>query len=281
MRITELGGHSGCQVLLSESENGDVYVRKVAGETEYNERLIRQAEKQKLFENNVIHAPKVLRSGYTDEGCFYFDMEYIHGITMSEFMKTVEVGKIRGLVERITHNLVKLDSTAQVNEAIFQEKIMRLREDVSPWKDPTLELGLKRLEAHSWSKFSNTPCHGDLTLENIIVKGDQLYLIDFLDSFYDSWILDMGTLLQDVQMLWAYRNQSQIEINTLIRLIVFRDILLDEMKQIAGIEYITEMYYALLLKLIRVYPYTVDAKTRDFLDEKINFVMKLIDEVDP
>ena len=87
--------------------------------------------------------------------------------------------------------------------------------------------------------------------------------------------MDIGTLMQDVQTLWSYRHQNNININTLIRLIVFRDILMDTVKEMAADKYV-EVYYALLLKLIRIYPYTKDEKTYCFLNEKTKSVINII-----
>ena len=39
-----------------------------------------------------------------------------------------------------------------------------------------------------------------------------------------------------------------------------------------------EVYYALLLKLIRIYPYTKDEKTYMFLNQKTQSVMNIIME---
>ena len=135
-----------------------------------------------------------------------------------------------------------------------------------------IEHSLDLLEAHDWSKLTPSQCHGDMTLENIIVKNDQLYFIDFLDSFYDSWFLDIGTLLQDVQVMWSYRFQRNVSMNTVLRLIVFRDLLLDEIKKVNP-DYVLEVYYSLLQKLIRIYPYTKDELTYRFLDEKTSLVL--------
>lgn len=279
MHATKLGGYSGCKVLLLESENGNIFVRKISSEIGYNKRLIAQSEKQEKYQNDEIQVPQILDKGMTDDGLFYFDMEYIRGSTLAEFMKIVEVNKIRALAETLTHSVVRFEKNDQSDEEIFQKKIKGLADELSKWGSNSLEKGLDMLEHHDWSKFSWSPCHGDLTLDNIIVKGDRLYLIDFLDSFYESWLLDMGTLFQDIQTLWSYRNEEELDINTVIRLIIFRDILLDEIRRMAGTEYIIETYYALLLKLIRIFPYTLDAKTQGFLEQKIDSVIRLINEV--
>ena len=80
--VTDLGGHSGCMILLCERANNEIFVRKISSDTNYNKRLRIQAEKQSAYSNPKIHTPKVFGTGYTDDGLYYFDMEYIQGITM-------------------------------------------------------------------------------------------------------------------------------------------------------------------------------------------------------
>lgn len=276
MHITDLGGHSGCKILLCETEDNRTFVRKVSGSRDYNSRLEIQADKQRLFRSSTIKAPEVFNSGMTKEGLYYFDMEYIQGITLSEYMKTIEVGKERNLVEAIVHNVVSIKKTdGEVEETLFLRKIAALQEKLAELNNRIIDEAISMLQLHSWSRFVRTSCHGDLTLENIIVKDGQLYLIDFLDSFYDCWIMDISTLMQDVQTMWSYRYQDEVNINTLLRLVVFRDILMDEVKSVAHEDYI-EVYYALLLKLIRIYPYTKDRRTYKFLNEKTASVIDII-----
>ncbi len=279
MHITDLGGHSGCAVLLCESESNKVFVRKISKHIDYNDRLKIQAKKQTDFANNSIKTPIVLNQGETDKGLFFFDMEYISGITLAEYIKTIEIGKIRNLVQTIVCEVINphfIGKHANTQD-VFQNKISELREIINPVNGTVVDKALYMLEKHSWDKFILSGCHGDLTLENIIIKDNQIYLIDFLDSFYDCWILDIGTLLQDVQTLWSYRLEDEININTLIRLIVFRDILVDAVNEIAP-GYYFEMYYALLLKLVRIFPYTNDTKTYDFLNEKTQSVISIIEQ---
>ena len=276
MNITNLGGHSGCRILLCEEDDNKVYVRKISSDKNYNERLKIQADKQTSFNSNVVKVPRVFSTGYTQDGLYYFDMEYIQGITMAKYMQTIEIGKVRGLVESIIKDIVTVnEATSDVDESIFINKIVDLKIKLSSKDNPIIDEAIDMLINHSWSRFSKTSCHGDLTLENIIVKDGQLYLIDFLDSFYDSWIMDISTLMQDVQTLWSYRFQDEININTLIRLIVFRDILMDTVQKLSKDDVI-EVYYALLLKLIRIYPYTKDEHTYEFLNQKTSSIMNII-----
>ena len=87
--------------------------------------------------------------------------------------------------------------------------------------------------------------------------------------------MDAAALLQDVYAMWSYRGQGQ-DINTVIRLMIFRDIMTDIIAETAGTDFLSEVYYALLLKLLRIYPYTGDKQTLDFLDTKTAAVMGMI-----
>lgn len=280
MNITDLGGHSGCKILLCEKSNNEIFVRKISSDKNYNKRLIVQAEKQATYSNPNIKVPKVLQTGYTDGELFYFDMEYIQGITMAEYIKTIEIGKVRSICESIVNNIVSRDSEdANVDESIFINKIASLKEKLQLQNNPVINEAIELLNKHSWKRFRKTQCHGDLTLENIIVKDNQLYLIDFLDSFYDCWIMDISTIMQDVQTMWSYRHDEETEINTKLRLLVFRDILMDTIKKVSPKDYV-EVYYALLLKLIRIFPYTKDKETYDFLNVKTKSIINIIREIE-
>ncbi|MDC7288815.1 aminoglycoside phosphotransferase family protein [Blautia schinkii] len=280
MNRYNLGGHSGCQIFLMEDGETTAYVRKISKDREYNSRLKIQSEKQAAFCGDPIKAPKVLGEGYTEDGMYFFDMEYIQGVTLAEYMKTMEIGKVKGLVEILVSSLApKKQTLAAVEEQllatdIFRVKLSGLRKMLSNDND-VVNQALNMLEAHDWSKLSPSQCHGDMTLENIIIKNDSLFFIDFLDSFYDSWILDIGTLLQDVQVMWSYRFQKNVSMNTVLRLIVFRDLLLDKISKIDS-SYVIEIYYALLQKLIRIYPYIKDEFTNHFLNEKTSCVLQNI-----
>lgn len=285
MNSYNLGGHSGCKILLIEDDDGSVFVRKISKDKEYNGRLKVQCEKQAGFKGNFISSSRVLNSGVNENGLFYFDMEYVQGITLAEYIKTMEIGKVRSLVESLANNLVPAEQPAlsveekQAVSDIFKNKLSSLRNILSAENNDIIARSLCLLEAHDWSRLTPSHCHGDMTLENIIIKNDKIYFIDFLDSFYDSWFLDIATLLQDVQVMWSYRFQENVSMNTILRLIVFRDLLLDEIRKINP-DYILEIYYALLQKLIRIYPYTKDELTYNFLNEKTQIVLDNIDKLE-
>ncbi|MDD3141279.1 MAG: phosphotransferase [Lachnospiraceae bacterium] len=281
MNSYNLGGHSGCQIYLIEDDDGSTFVRKISKDKNYNNRLKIQSEKQAAFTSDAIETPAVLRYGYTDEELYFFDMEYIQGITLAEYIKTMEIGKVKGLVESLVSSLIPKTSSLFASEnkldvsEIFSKKLSGLRSTLSVQNNSIINQALDLLEMHDWSNLTHSQCHGDMTLENIIIKNDKFYFIDFLDSFYDSWFLDVGTLLQDIEIMWSYRFQEKVSMNTVLRLIVFRDLLIDEIKKVNS-DFVVEIYYSLLQKLVRIYPYTKDEFTYNFLNEKTNLVIATI-----
>lgn len=279
MITTELGGHSGCRILLCEPEDGNPFVRKISKDIDYNKRLINQKQKQENFKASSIKVPLVLADGYTNSGHYYFDMEYIHGNTLAEYIKSIEISKVGEVVRKIITGMSETSKDGVVEEERFTNKITELGGQLFALENDVVNKALGLLKKHDWSLFSGSYCHGDLTLENIIIRNNDVYLIDFLDSFYDCWILDMGTLLQDAQLLWSYRHEESLSINTIIRLMVFRDILIDEVKRVLGDEYI-EIYYALLLKVVRIYPYISDEETYIYLNNKTKQLVEFLENMD-
>ena len=272
MLIKDLGGHSGCKILLLE-ENNKYFVRKLSSSIAYNSRLEKQCLKQENFVGNSIKTPRVIKKGYDISGLFYYDMEYVQGITLAKYISKVDVSKIGDIVNLIIKN-IDFSINNIVDESIFKNKIIDLKNKTNVLQNKIVNNALEFLNDYNWSDFCKSSCHGDLTLENIIVKNGDLYYIDFLDSFYDSWIIDFGKLLQDTECLWSYRN-TELDTNTKLRLIIFRDILLNELNNIDK-KYIKDSYMALLLCLIRIYPYTTDEETILFLNNQVSNVLTKI-----
>jgi len=271
----DLIGHSGCKIQLHQREDGKMFVRKTSSDASYNKRLEAQCRKQARYSHPRIKTPKVYGYGYDNSGLFYFDMEYVKGVALSQYIKTIEAYRIKDFIGGLVADL--LSSNAVPNSyanSIFQEKIADLRKKTSSLGIATIDEAVEILAAYDWSAFDMANCHGDLTLENIIVKGDQVYLIDFLDSFYDSIYIDLGKMLQDVVALWSFRHDKKMSANTLIRLKVFKDLLIDQISD--DKEVLLRVYHALLLHLVRIIPYAKEEFTRKYVVEKMALTINLI-----
>lgn len=68
MNAIDLGGYSGCKILLIESEQGN-WVRKISGTVDYNPRLIKQCEKQANFQSPTVRRLRVFSKGLQKKEC--------------------------------------------------------------------------------------------------------------------------------------------------------------------------------------------------------------------
>ena len=272
--IKNLSGHSGCKVNLVDDGNG-IYVSKMSASKSYNFRLKKQCQKQHLFDNSKdVYTPKIIKCGYDDD-LFYFDMQYVKARTMAEYVRDISIMEIANYIRCLFDSLYFQNEKYSDNtQKIFSNKIQSLKYLLA--KHDLIE-AFYHLEHFDWYKIPKSPCHGDLTLENILITYDKkLYLIDFLDSFYNSWMIDIAKLLQDLELKWSFRNKT-INSNMELRLLVAKEALMEEiLKTRDGEEKLNAIYHILLLNIIRIYPYAKDKVTTDFLDKAVQQILSKI-----
>ena len=194
-------GLSGCSLELIN----DRVLRKYSPTTDYNSRLLSQADKQVVFGNRIyknIDAPKVY-----DIQQNYFDMEYIAGKSFEEFFSIASVNDVEFVVSTLFDYFDTLISTARNFDATNKvlTKIDSLKEKSSHKK--YIEFLRKYVEDNRII-VPHTFCHGDLTFANIIFHKNRLFFIDFLDCYVDTFLSDLVKLKQDLHHLWAVRNQD-------------------------------------------------------------------------
>lgn len=249
-----LRGHSGCKLKLYENENS-LIVRKSSPDLAYNVRLKDQAEKQRKFKNMLIKAPQVLSEGYDDQ-IYWFEMQYVHGQKLSEWLKKNPFEKTKNIINHIglsiTNNL-NIENKAVENSKI-KAKLLSLRTN-----EVINRLGLMNILNHKVQEL-NIPlgyCHGDLTLENIIIdKDDNIYFIDFLDSFINSPLLDVAKLYQDFYFLWSFRDDNSA-LNK-IKVAYLEKFWLNQFKIFESFR--DEINFLYILNLLRIVPYSQSAK---------------------
>ena len=184
--VTKLNGHSGCKLKLLETEGeGQLCVRKLSSCKDYNYRLKKQYIKQRLFINSSnIFTPFCCCYGYDNE-LFYFDMEYIDGDNFARYFQKITKDEIIYYIDLLIGNLINSQNTKIYrlnkidNNKIFLSKINTLKS--KNIKSDEYNKALKLLEKFDWNNIEYSICHGDLTLENIIIDNNKnIYLIDFL-----------------------------------------------------------------------------------------------------
>lgn len=282
-----LKGNSGCSV----EQQGDKVIKSASGS--YVPRLREQAIKQMCAttwadgQRNQIVGTKVLdinECTVNGEPFISVTMPFIEGDTVAEeLLKCKGISTATDLAAFIMYNFAfnKVYESLLIFQRKCDDMIKKTPELQSELDEFMREFGpqLKVLRAGY--------CHGDLTLENIIVghKPDKyikssariLHLIDFLDSFIDTPYVDIATVLQDSLCHWSYRYKELDEEQERYLKNFTHEFLINvngcnraNMKLILGF---------LLFKIYRVVPYAKDDVTKRWCEDNIRYVKDLISKV--
>jgi thiamine kinase-like enzyme len=283
--ISNLKGFSGC-ILRLYSKNGVYFVRKISKDLKYNDRLEKQMLKQKHFSehlaNDSFDSPKILDQGYEDDR-FYFDMEYVAGLNLIEYISAANVAELIEICEMIV-NLIKCMKKEQKDESfdLWQKTNNKLKEILTlPPISTNLELTnlinelIEATSALTESKIMLASfCHGDLTFENIVYDRtkNKFYLIDFLDSYIESQYMDINKIFQDVEGGWYELRRSDLNLNNLrLKMAFLEKYLKLELFQIEE-EYSKYHYLLLAVTFSRILPYA-DKNNLPFIIKKIQFFL--------
>lgn len=276
--VKSLEGNSGCRVQLYRTERS-TFVRKYSSCPEYNSRLEEQCRKQNFHNaSQRVFSPSVLAWGYED-GLFYFDMEYIRGHKLSDMVHMMKDSDVAPMIDLLFKMLHWEEKGRRSDSAmIFQTKIISL-EKKTGGKVPAEVFDI--LRKFDWSCISWTPCHGDLTLDNMIVtSGGRVCLVDFLDSFCDSWMIDAAKVLQDMELYWSFRNKP-VSPDSARRIKMARDMIFDKLSAMEnGSEKLRAVYHLLLLNVIRIWPYAEIQKSGEWLKTATQKAIELVRGLD-
>ena len=129
--IKPLKGHSGCGLNLYK-QNDRLFLRKDSGNPAYNQRLKKQYIKQNKFELSGIKTPKIYNYGQ-ENGLFYFDMEFLNGITLAEYMSNIKIKEINSLIGLLCKSLPIENSQILPNtDIVFKKKIKQISTKLRP-----------------------------------------------------------------------------------------------------------------------------------------------------
>lgn len=255
------------------------FIRKKSASPGYNERLKKQWMKQKLFSAEALKTPAVLGAGYEDD-LFYFDMEYVSARTMAEYVDSLELDDILAFLDLLFQNLpLERGTRDPAARELFAHKISALADNLPDTGDIVLK-AVQRLRDFDFSRVPRSWCCGDLTLENILVtENKNIYLIDFLDSFYNSWMIDVAKLFQDVEFQWSFRKLPK-NIHRELKLLIAREVLLKKvLDKTQSVHVLFTIYHIVLLNTLRILPYTRDDETRRYLNRTLAAIMRRIDDI--
>lgn len=208
-------GNSGCMVRVTERD-GKTIVEKAAMDASYNERLRRQIGKQKLGRaaNNLefVRIPSVLGE-YQDAGLYRAEMEYVYFHGSVDFFSSaskIDVTDVLSMVLAYIDEQIAGSESSVVPMDVLRAKVQSVIEAVDRvgTRDYfTRSIGkiLRGMDARRDLEIPVGKCHGDLTFSNIMIASDarSIALIDFLDSFIESPLIDLAKLRQDTLCCWT------------------------------------------------------------------------------
>ena len=200
-------------------------------------------------------------------------MPYIHGVTGNMFPVQATRNQAQTLSSSLSTMLYfELNESleAMVPTSLFRDKLVSV-------SAATLDPDLKRL-VDACLEMANTfpakmvfpmgPCHGDLTLSNVILDSVAgITLIDFLHTFLESPLQDVAKLKQDFVYGWSFRKDSPM-----LRIkaeILCRHHFPKAINQIERM-YSTQVYLLTLMALARIAPYVNDEVTKRWLVQSLN-----------
>lgn len=258
-------GHSGCKLLLIE-KNGGSYIRKISADISYNVRLQMQFEKQSNFKHSQICTPEILGQGYIDD-FFYFDMEYINGLSFSDFIIKKSFKESHFIFDKLLSFIESNCSHTFVEPSgIINQKIEELSSKINIDKSI-----IDFINEYKNIKIPNGYCHGDFTFENIIIHNNCIYLIDFLDSYIDSPVIDISKIYQDLHLNWSNRMKN-IDFLSSVRNLYFKNHL-DSFVRGNGFFDVNSVRLQLILTILRILPYT---RNRSLFSKLLNKIFQLI-----
>lgn len=218
MKEIEVQGHSGCQIEIAR-EGDELYVYKSSHDEKYLSRLVLQAEKQRRAatqEYQHVRVPQIF-GVERDAEHVSVKMEYVYSRNFVEFFESAGfeqtgyfVRALEMFVEReLSESPVQAVSTAVVT-AKFEDVCAKIASNPHLAGDAEIARLVNqcrsRFEAFSQRGTIDIPvgtCHGDLTFSNILFNGNNYYLIDFLDSFIETPLMDIVKIRQDTAHLWS------------------------------------------------------------------------------
>lgn len=270
-------GHSGSALAVQETGAGAMVV-KSAPPGPASERLERQIAKQRraLAENDLayVRIPAVLDETWS-EGGYSATMEYVYfqdpvqyfnsvPVTGIERLEEMLLGFVTAAVDRSPLQVVSMDPFhAKVHD------IARSLENGTRYYDYLDHL--RRLDRHLESEGTvEMPvgsCHGDLTMSNVLMAQDSsaIALVDFLDSFIDSPLVDLAKLRQDTSFHWTMLMTEQpMDRVRFVQLMGHMDAVIERAYR-AHDWYASAIDWMMILNLLRIAPYATSDAVHEFL----------------
>lgn len=280
----EVKGHSGCSIEILR-EDKDLFICKSSRDPKYVLRLVKQAEKQQqaaLYEYQHVRIPQIYDVEY-DERHASIKMEYVYSRNFIEYFESAGFEQIDYFIKALilfVEKELKESPIHRVPTSVTMEKFIDVEDKVKSnsllQNDEEINRIMKSartiIETLSLNEYIEMPvgiCHGDLTFSNILFNGNNYYLIDFLDSFIESPLMDIIKIRQDSFHLWSQMMYTK-PFDGLRLKIICEKIDKEINRYFSRYEWYTKNYDVYqLLNLLRILQYAKEEKVVSFLKSEI------------
>jgi hypothetical protein len=211
----------------------------------------------------------------------YILIKYIDGYSGDLILQNYGLKEIKLLREFFTNYFLTLKNFTKwkkVEKNIFLKKINDIERNIKQNELQKIFKTYKKILIKKLNKIRYYPtgiCHGDLTLSNIIIKDNKIYLIDFLKTYNDSVAQDLAKIYQEFILGWSSRFLNG---NDIVRSKTICENIVDKkfFKSFSK-EMLTVLEFEIILTLFRIFPYVKknDIKTIKWLKESMNKIKKL------
>lgn len=282
----EIKGHSGCQIDIVNGGNS-LFINKSTNDKKYIPRLYKQAVKQRNASKIAyqhIRVPEIYEIEHMDE-YLNIKMEYIYSKNYVDYFEDAGFDQISYFIKALkifVDSEIKSSKITSVSKNIIIDKYNDVCDKIAKNKfisnDTEINVILKKSSIifNGLDEVINVPvgqCHGDLTFSNILFNGNNYYLIDFLDSFLESPLLDIVKIRQDSNYGWS-QLMYEHEFDT-VRMKIISDKIDEEIDSYYRKYEWYNKYYRIfqLMNLLRVIQYAKKEKIVIFLKKTLNLIL--------
>ena len=284
----EVKGHSGCPINIVR-ENNNLFIYKSSYDRKYLDRLIRQADKQLEAgkqEYQHIRIPEIFDI-VRDDDHVTIKMEYVYSRNFIEYFESAGFEQIDYFIKalilfiekelevspvQLIQTQITLNKFEDVKEKILSNPLLTNDEETRKIIHAS-EKRFMELAKHKTIKIPLGRCHGDLTFSNILFNGNNYYLIDFLDSFIESPLMDIVKIRQDSFHFWS--QLMYIKQFDKLRLKIICEKIDDRIDNyFKKYDWYREYYfYYQLLNLLRILQYAKEKEVIGFLKKELNDIL--------
>ena len=226
-----LKGFSGNKVQVVRSEN-KTFVRKTAKDISHNDRMQKEIEKMKRLSeisegSNDFKVPTIQSVTENEDGLMVYDLDFIPGESLDHCTYKLNTEKINFFAKKLNKVIETITENSVTSKTNYQDFILQkfneLNFELNKNKNYTnLVTDLfneykEKLENLKISKtnIKNKPtfCHGDLSLDNIIItRQNQMYLIEPLYNDFENFMWDYAKVLQSSMTHWNLIKYNNFQI---------------------------------------------------------------------